>query len=245
MTENSLRVDGVGVEISGFRAIDEVSLEVKKLRRAALIGPNGAGKSTFLKAITGEQRICSGEITYNGRTLGRTPAFQRARHGIVRTRQELGLFWSMTVSENIAFGADNPRSSRTRGRPVASSIAEQMIALLGLEHWRDHVPEELPYGVRKRVELARALATRPSLILLDEPVAGLNSHEKAEMVALLDRVLSELEVTLIIVEHDMETISQLCPEDVYALVAGRLVAHGSFDEVIRNSEVVAAYLGNS
>lgn len=241
----------ITVKFAGMAAIDDLSLTVRENARMAVIGPNGAGKSTLLKAIAGEQGASAGEIVYAGRQTRHVPSYRRARAGVVRTRQDLGLFWSMTVEENIAFGADNPRNRRmtrdSRDGPKAGRQAglREVMEWLDLAKWRDHRPDTLPYGVRKRVELARALTANPRLLLLDEPVAGLNTREKAEMVERIAVMLTHIDTALILVEHDMQTVQALCPDEVQAMVAGRIVASGTFDTVIRDPDVVEAYFGTS
>ncbi len=248
---SGLTVADISVKFSGMTAVDLLSVTIPDEGRTAVIGPNGAGKSTLLKAIVGEERTTSGSIRFRGKRIDRLDTVARARLGIIRTRQELGLYWSMTAWENIVCGADNPAArskadrSRSRRRPWGrkDSFVEHLIDLLDLQSWRDGLPGTLPYGVRKRVELARALAARPRVLMLDEPVAGLNTREKATMVEYLDRLLLDFNMALLLIEHDMQTVSALCPRDVHAMVDGRIVASGAFDRVITDDLVVASYFG--
>lgn len=246
-----LAVTDLSVKFSEMMAVDLLSVAIPHEARTAIIGPNGAGKSTLLKAIVGEVRLASGSIRFNERRIDKLDTVGRARLGVIRTRQDLGLYWSMTAWENILCGADNPgaKKGRDSSRSWGSlwrrkdSYVDHLIDRLDLQSWRDGLPSTLPYGVRKRVELARALAARPRLLMLDEPVAGLNTREKATMVEYLDRLLPELNMALLLIEHDMQTVSALCPNDVHAMVAGSIAASGTFDQVITDALVVEAYFG--
>lgn len=231
----------ITVRFGGMVAVDAVSLRINEGDRVGLIGPNGAGKSTLVNAITGEVTPARGTLRFRGRAIDRRAAWQRARMGLLRTRQELGLFRTMSVFENVLCGADNP--GRRIDARQARVWVDEVVTAVGLGEYRSAPVAVLPYGLRKLVELARAIAARPAVLLLDEPVAGLNTAEKRAMVDTLQAIAERYVPGMLLIEHDMATVAALCPARVYALVAGRTVAHGSFADVVAEPEVIAAYLG--
>jgi ABC-type branched-subunit amino acid transport system ATPase component len=236
----ALSTTDLTVAFGGTKALDSFTMSVRNGERVGLIGPNGAGKSTFINAVTGNLRS-AGTIHVEGRHIrGMTP-HRRARLGLVRTFQHLGLFTTMTVAENIEIGRRRP------GAAVADDGAESfevggIAELLGLDRRLGAVVRDLPYGTRKLVELARAMASRPRVLLLDEPVAGLDTAEKAKFVKVLGNVLDQLGCATVLVEHDMFTVEALTSR-VYVLSSGTQIAAGSFAEVARDPLVVSAYLG--
>lgn len=243
-TSTLLSVEDVTVRYGGTHALEGVNFSLGRSERLGIIGPNGAGKSTLLKVVTGDLRPANGRILLDGRSIGNCAPWRRARAGIVRTRQELGLFASMTVLENVRHGAEcAKRASRQRTEASAPSI-EDIMEILDLTSWRHAVVGSLSYGNRKLTELARALATCPSVLMLDEPVAGLNTAEKQAMVERLDAVVRHLGAALMLVEHDMQTVAAVCPDKAIALVAGRVAATGTFEQVVTTDTVVEAYFGS-
>jgi branched-chain amino acid transport system ATP-binding protein len=248
-----LRVDNVGVRFGGIVALEDVSFEVPAGRIVGLIGPNGAGKTTLFNCVSRLYECERGEILFDGRSL-----LTRARHeiaalGISRTFQNLALFESMSVLENVMVG----QHCRTRGGFLANALrlplvqreetgarakAMALLELLALEPLAQKPVAELPFGTRKRVELARALACEPTLLLLDEPASGLN-HEEVSALARLIRALRErLKLTVLLVEHHMSLVMGVS-DFVVTLNMGRVIAQGTPAQVREHPEVIRAYLG--
>lgn len=243
-----LSVDNLSVAYGGLKVLKEVSFEVGTDEIVGLVGPNGAGKSTAINAISGLIPSVSGQVAYNGRSLHGTPSSGRARMGIARTFQNLELFHTMTVRENVqaAMEASDSRQLRRMLSPsmrrTRDERVQEAIAALHLESVSDVPVMQLPYGTKKLVELARVFVRRPKLVLLDEPVAGLNRDEKDEFVALFASLHRDLGLSGLLVEHDMPTVQGLCSR-IVVLDAGAKLAEGSFAEIIRMPAVIEAYLG--
>ncbi|MGD9987409.1 ABC transporter ATP-binding protein [Pseudonocardia sp.] len=239
-----LELDDVAVHFGGIRAVDGISLTMEAGRIYGLLGPNGSGKSTLLAAVSGLVPLSRGAIVYAGLTTRRHSPTGVARSGVARTFQTVRLLADLTVLENVLLGIDRPGRPRppwrSRGR-IDRAAAVEALARVGLADLAGRRPAELSYGMQRRVEIARAIAMSPHLLLLDEPVAGMNHEERVEvrdvLVGLRDEGLTQL-----LVEHDVQMISETC-DRVVAMNFGVLIAEGRPDEVVREPAVRTAYLG--
>jgi branched-chain amino acid transport system ATP-binding protein len=225
-----LSVRNVTRRFGGIVAIDDVSLDVEQGQIVGLIGPNGAGKTTLFNVITRLYRPDAGSLEFAGKSLLRTPPHRVVRRGIARTFQNVALFPSMTVLDNVLVGA------RDRAR------AREALAYVGLAELAGRRAAGLPFGTLKRVELARALATRPALLLLDEPAGGLNHEEVGELGAFVRRLRDDFDLTVLLVEHHMGLVMGVA-DRIHVLDFGRKIAEGTPTEVQGNRAVIEAYLG--
>jgi ABC-type branched-subunit amino acid transport system ATPase component len=248
-----LHIDGLGRRFGGIRALHEVSFDVPRGTICALIGPNGAGKTTLINIASGLLRPSSGRVVLDGTDLGGAPPHRIAKAGAARTFQNIRLFGDLSVLDNILVGRhlhrrdtlfealfSLPRSREADRRSRAAAM--ELLARLGIEHLAPVPASTLSYGDQRRVELARALALEPKLLLLDEPAAGMNAAETQRLADQL-RELRDGGLTLLVVEHDMELVMRIS-DQVVVLNFGMLVAVGTPDEVRRNPDVIAAYLGD-
>lgn len=237
MAEPILVIENVCKHFGGLHAVNDASLAVEEGRVTAVIGPNGAGKTTLFALITGFRTPTSGRIAYNGDPITGIPAHLLARRGIARTFQIVQPFAGLTVLQNIAVGAHLHIS----GRAAALAAAEEVAALVGLSPMLHQPAAVLTVAGRKRLELARALATAPKLLLLDEVLAGLNPSEIRDMIPIV-RAIAARGVTILMIEHVMQAVMSLA-DQVYVLVEGHVVAQGSPQAVAADTTVIEAYLG--
>jgi branched-chain amino acid transport system ATP-binding protein len=247
----SLEVRRLGVRFGGVVALDGVSLDVPGGRIVGIIGPNGAGKTTLFNVVCGLVAPTAGEVTYDGRRLDRVRPHDLNRLGISRTLQGLGLWRALTVLENVMVGARRtsvpgfasallglPRSDHYEKALKAQAL--EQLRELGIEDCAGRYPSTLPYGVQKWVALARALISRPNLLLLDEPASGLSSSEQKQLIALLRSLRERMSIAL--VEHRLDVVMSVC-EHIHVLDFGRLIASGPPDAIQNNKTVTDAYLG--
>ncbi|HZT44933.1 MAG TPA: ABC transporter ATP-binding protein [Gaiellaceae bacterium] len=242
-----LEATGISVSFGGVHAVVDVGLSVGEGQLVGLIGPNGAGKTTFIDAITGFVRY-RGRVALDGRDLTRLPPHARARLGLARTWQSIELFDDLSVRENLLVASHRPSVWRTIAETLSRPDAGTgeigpALELLGLEEVADEMPAELSQGQRKLVGIARALATRPRLVCLDEPAAGLDTHESAELGRRL-RVLADSGQAMLLVDHDMGLVLGICDE-VTVLEFGKVIARGPAEAVRRDEAVITAYLGSA
>jgi branched-chain amino acid transport system ATP-binding protein len=251
MNAGSLDIRGITVRFGGLTALDDVSLTAAPRQVTGIIGPNGAGKTTLLNAACGLVRPQSGTITFDGHSLAGLRAHRLAGLGIARTLQGVGLFRGLSVAENVMVGATSraragfwpallglPRSDRDERRLREQAV--QALDQVGVADLADAMPGTLAYGLRKRVALARALAGRPRLLLLDEPASGLPESELAELAELITKLAAE--VGVVVIEHRMDLVMSVC-DTIFVLDFGKLIATGAPEEVQADPAVTAAYLG--
>ena len=246
-------VTDLGIRFGGIRAVEGVSFEVKRGEVFSIIGPNGAGKTTIFNLISRIYNPTTGRLAFEGRDITETPPHMIAGLGIARTFQNIELFPNATLLQNLLIGRHCHSKvgllsqlaflpSVARAEVEHRKRAEEVIAFLGLQRHRDSLIANLPYGVRKVVELGRALCTEPKLLLLDEPSSGLNVEETEEMAYWIDDIKKDLGITVIMVEHDMKLVSAVS-DRVMALNYGRILAMGTASEVQGDPEVIRAYIG--
>jgi branched-chain amino acid transport system ATP-binding protein len=250
-----LHLDKVSLSFGGVKALTDISLDVRKGEVRAIIGPNGAGKSSMLNVISGVYMPQQGRITFRGEARERMDPHHSAQMGIARTFQSLALFKGMTVLDNIMTGR-NLRMHRNVlwqalrvGPAEREEIAhrhkvEEIIDFLEIQHIRKTPVGQLPYGLQKRVDLGRALAMEPVMLLLDEPMAGMNVEEKQDMCRFVLDVNDEFGTTIVLIEHDMGVVMDIS-DRVVVLDYGRKIGDGTPDEVRANPQVIDAYLGVS
>jgi branched-chain amino acid transport system ATP-binding protein len=249
-----VRLSNISLAFGGVRALSDVSVEVEPGALFSIIGPNGAGKTSLLNCISGRYRPNKGRIQFDGKDITGLPTNKRASIGIGRTFQNLALFGHMTVIDNILVGRHHLLKNNfltgslywlggaQREELEQRRVVEDIIDFLEIQHVRHAVAGTLPYGLRKRVELARAVALKPKLILLDEPMAGMNVEEKMDMARYIVDLNEEWGMTVIMIEHDMGVVMDISHR-VAVLDFGRKIAEGTPAEVLTNEAVRQAYLG--
>ncbi len=250
-----LKVENISLSFGGVKALTDISLEVREHEILAIIGPNGAGKSSMLNVINGVYHPQVGQVTYRGKTRSKMRPHLAARQGIARTFQNIALFKGMSVLDNIMTGRNlmmranfleqalywgRAQREETRQRKKV----EEIIDFLEIQHIRKTPVGRLPYGLQKRVELGRALAAEPRLLLLDEPMAGMNVEEKQDMCRFILDVNDAFGTTIVLIEHDMGVVMDIS-DRVVVLDYGKKIGDGSPDEVRQTPAVIAAYLGTS
>jgi len=254
MTGTALALEGLTMRFGGVTAIDGLTLAVPAKKITGLIGPNGAGKTTVFNVITGFYRPEAGRVTLAGRDLSGLPPQRICALGVARTFQNIRLFNQGTVLENVMVGCHVRRRCRWWMAPLflpafvreEKAIRHKALAILerlNLAHLAGENAASLPYGAQRRLEIARALATDPVFLLLDEPAAGMNPQESQDLVRFIEEVRADFDLTVLMIEHDMRVVMGVCSH-IWVLDYGRLIADGGPAEIRRHPEVIAAYLGH-
>ncbi len=250
-----LTAEGIGLRFGGIKALADIDIDVRQGEIFAIIGPNGAGKTSFMNCINGFYRPQNGSIYFEGNEITHLPSHRIAELGIGRSFQGLQLFDGLNVLDNIMAGrhfhfksgplSDAIYFGRTRREEIKHrKVVEEIIDFLEVAPVRKQLVGSLPYGLRKRVDLGRALAAEPKLLLLDEPLAGMNRDEKEDIARFVLDISEEMGITIAIVEHDMGLVMDIC-ERVVVLDFGRKIAEGTPEEIRSNEEVIQAYLGKT
>lgn len=256
MGEYMLETRNLGISFGGLRAVDNVNLKIKKGELYGLIGPNGAGKTTIFNLLTGVYKPTDGIVLLDGEDLTGKSQENINHKGIARTFQNIRLFNNMSVIRNVMVGLHNQPEFNCN--PFVSMFrlpghfkserkmrerAKELLRIFDLEQERNNLACNLPYGKQRKLEIARALATNPKLLLLDEPAAGMNPNETAELMQMIQFVRKEFDMTVLLIEHDMKLVSGIC-EEVTVLNFGTTLAQGETNAVLNDPKVVTAYLGD-
>lgn len=247
-----LTTSNLTIRFGGLTAVNKVSVHIAPGKITGLIGPNGAGKTTFFNAISGVYTPDEGEVVFQGKRIEGLKPHKINHVGISRTYQVINLFWKMTVLENVLVGMHPVMKSnyfsdllhlpgQRREAKACEDRAWELLRFVGLEGVAHHPAGSLSYGKQRLLEIVRALASQPKLVLLDEPAAGMNTSEKRELDDILQRILGA-GYTVLMVEHDMQLVMDVC-DYIYVLSDGKLLAHGAPEEVRNNPEVIKVYLG--
>lgn len=251
-----LKTENLGISFGGLKAANDINIEIKKGELYGLIGPNGAGKTTLFNLLTGVYKPTYGDFYLNGEKLTGLDQRQINIKGIARTFQNIRLFNNMSVIKNVMVGLANlpeykcnifqsifrtPKHFKTEF--AMRNKAKELLKVFGLLEERNQLATNLPYGKQRKLEIARALATNPKLLLLDEPAAGMNPQETEELMKTIKFVKDEFDVTVLLIEHDMKLVSGIC-DRLTVLNFGQVLAQGGVAEVLNNPEVVKAYLGD-
>jgi len=248
-----LEVNNLGISFGGLRAVDDFNLKIEKGTLYGLIGPNGAGKTTVFNLLTGVYKPSEGIITLDGKNITGKKTIDINRAGIARTFQNIRLFKKLTVLDNVKVGLHNQMKYPTiasilrlpsyfKVEKEMNEKAMELLKVFSLDEEAQTLASNLPYGKQRKLEIARALATNPKLLLLDEPAAGMNPNETQELMDTIAFVRKNFDMTILLIEHDMKLVSGIC-EELTVLNFGRVLCQGKTSEVLNNPEVIKAYLG--
>ena len=243
----------LGIEFGGLKAVDDFNLIIGKTEIAGLIGPNGAGKTTVFNLLTKVYQPTTGTVLVNGKDTHGMNTVQANNLGLARTFQNIRLFGNMTVEENVRIGLHNqvPYGLMTgifrlpgywKGEKKQHEMALDLLSIFDMQHMANVKAGSLPYGAQRRLEIVRALATHPSLLLLDEPAAGMNPHETEELMENIIKIRDKFQIAVLLIEHDMNLVMGIC-EGICVLNYGRVIAKGPAEEIQSNPVVIEAYLG--
>ena len=253
MAAPMLETKNLGISFGGLKAVDELTLTINKGQLYGLIGPNGAGKTTAFNLLTGVYKPTEGNFFLDGEKLTGQSTIEINKKGIARTFQNIRLFKQLSVLDNVKLGLHNDDKysladgifrlpSYIKTEKQCNEKAEELLAVFGLADEKDFISANLPYGKQRKLEIARALATSPKLLLLDEPAAGMNPNETQELMDTIQFVRANFDMTILLIEHDMRLVSGIC-EELTVLNFGTVLAQGKTSDVLNNPQVVKAYLG--
>ena len=248
-----LEVKSLGISFGGLRAVDDFNLKIEKGQLYGLIGPNGAGKTTVFNMLTGVYKPTDGSIFLDGENITGKKTIDINKHGIARTFQNIRLFHQQSVIDNVKIGLHNEHTYSTlsgilrlpsyrKTEKIMNEKALELLEVFDLQDEADILASNLPYGKQRKLEIARALATDPKLLLLDEPAAGMNPNETKELMETIRFVRDKFDMTVLLIEHDMKLVSGIC-EELTVLNFGQVLAQGKTSDVLNNPEVIKAYLG--
>ena len=248
-----LKTTNLGISFGGLRAVDDVNIEIKEGELIGLIGPNGAGKTTIFNLLTGVYKPTDGDISINGTSTNKKTTPQIVALGVARTFQNIRLFKNLSVLDNVKLALNNSMSYSTlsavlrlpkywREERIATDTAVDLLDIFDMAEMANITAGNLSYGQQRKLEIARALATSPKLLLLDEPAAGMNPNETKELMNTIRFIRDKFKISILLIEHDMDLVMGIC-ERLYVLNFGRIIASGLPEEIQNNKEVITAYLG--
>lgn len=248
-----LEVKNLTKNFGGLTAVGDVNIELGASELVGLIGPNGAGKTTLFNLLTGVYEPSEGTVSLDGKILNGMPTYKIAAAGLSRTFQNIRLFKNLSVLDNVLIAMGTRKKSKIlssffrlpdyyKQEADMKKEALDLLAIFDLDVKHDSLAKNLPYGEQRRLEIVRALATQPKILFLDEPAAGMNPQETAELTALIKQIQQQFNITILLIEHDMSLVMNVT-ERIYVLEYGRLIAHGTPEEIKNNKRVIEAYLG--
>ena len=248
-----LKTTNLGISFGGLRAVEDVNIEIKEGELIGLIGPNGAGKTTIFNLLTGVYKPTDGDISINGTSVNKKTTPQIVTLGVARTFQNIRLFKNLSVLDNVKLALNNSMSYSTlsavlrlpkywREERIATDTALDLLDIFDMAEMANITAGNLSYGQQRKLEIARALATSPKLLLLDEPAAGMNPNETKELMNTIRFIRDKFKISILLIEHDMDLVMGIC-ERLYVLNFGRIIASGLPEEIQNNKEVITAYLG--